>query len=125
MVKLNVVDNKGQNSDPPDIFIAAQNDDKHELRRAIQAGQSLDDIRHDMNGMTPLHFACKKKSLSFLEVALTMSFDPWIRDGDQRLAIDHAWVNELGDIQKQLHLRMYPNAAPDSSEDKVVVFPAP
>lgn len=94
--------------DYPNIFKAAVEDDPAELKAALEAGQSLNDIEEDGVKMTPIQVACIKRSRDFLAEALTADFDPWIRDANQRLAIDHARCNQLPDEQKILLNKMYP-----------------
>ena len=117
MVKYSVQKKDNTKSEPPDIFRAAQNDDPIELAAAIQRGQSLSDDRGDDSGLTPMHIACICRSESFLKTALTMKFDPWKRDANKRLAIDHARAQGLADVQRRLFDAMYP---PGWDKDPVV-----
>ena len=90
-----------------DIFVAASNDDPEMLISALGSGQTLNDI--DMfTGFTPVMIAVMSYSEKFLKAALERDYDPWIRDQNERLAIDHAAALQLPDIQKKLHLKMYP-----------------
>lgn len=120
MVKALVNKDEGEHYVPPDIFNAARNDDQKELAAAIQAGQSLDDIQDETSLLTPLHIACIHQSRDFLRAAVTMEFDPWLRDCNLRLAIDHARAQGLTKIQEALFEKMYP---PGWDEDPVVPFP--
>lgn len=84
---------------PPDIFRAARNDDVAELLAALAEGQSLATQNPDLLLMTPVHVAAARKSNEFLAAASHHeSFDPHIRDANQRTAIDHAnaHMNERG-----------------------------
>lgn len=94
---------------PPDIFKAAELDDIHELAKAIEDGQSLSERRHDLLHMTPVHIACLHASNAFIEIASNHeSFDPWIRDDNQRLAFDHAAAHNNQIAMKLLYSKMYP-----------------
>jgi len=119
MVKLGVRSDIGERYDPPDIFNAARNNDPVELAAAIQDGQSLDDVQDEASGLTPLHVACIHRSENFLKTAMTMDFDPWLRDANMRLAIDHARAQGLRDVQKGLVEKMYP---PGFDADPVVTL---
>jgi hypothetical protein len=116
MVKANVKSDSAERHVPPDIFRAARNDDPIELAAALQAGQSLDDIQDEKSGLTPLHIACILHKTNFLRAALTYEFDPWIRDINLRLAIDHARAQGLTDIGKALLEKMYPPGWDDDPE---------
>jgi hypothetical protein len=106
----------------PDIFLAAETDDVEELRRALLAGQSLSARRSDLLNMTPLHVACFSRSNAFLaEAAKQSSFDPWIRDDNQRVPFDHAHAHNNTTAMKILYDAMYP--AGWSKESEVVPFP--
>ncbi|NHK29388.1 ankyrin repeat domain-containing protein [Parvularcula flava] len=117
MVKINVHTDKGDKIQPPDLFQAARNNDIKELAAAIQDGQSLNDIEDVKSGLTPMHIACIHRSDTFLKAAVQYEFDPWIRDCNLRLAIDHARAQGLRDIQKALFEKMYP---PSWDSDPVV-----
>ena len=81
----------GESERLPDIFRAAQENDIVELARAIEAGQLLSEQRRDLLNMTPVHIACLSASNDFLAAAAQhFSFDPWIRDDNQRTPFDHA-----------------------------------
>ncbi len=120
MVKSNVQPNKGQRYEPPDIFRAARENDIQELAAAIQDGQSLDDIQDKQSGMTAMHLACIHHSVDFLHTASQMKFDPWIRDVNLRLAIDHARAQGLQEAQQAFFEKMYP---PGWADSPVVDFP--
>lgn len=108
MVKSNVqsYEEDDLDRDPPDIFRAAIIDDAAEMARAISYGQSLDQF--DIRGITtPIHVACAHRSLAFLTAAMQHDFNPWVRDRNQRLAIDHAVANGLVEIQRTLFSKMY------------------
>jgi hypothetical protein len=123
MVKLNVSSEDNEDRKPPDIFRAARNDDPIELAAALQCGQTLDDVESDIIRMTPMHVACVSRSRNFLRVACQMEFDPWIRDANQRLVIDHARAQGLKDVQKAAFAKMYPPGWADDAQ--VTPFPAP
>lgn len=108
MVKYNVNADKDKDIKPPNIFEAARSDDPNELYRAIEDGQSLDDVENSTSRMTPLHLGCLLHSERFLEAALALEFDPWIRDSAGRLAIDHARAQGLRVVQRDLVEKMYP-----------------
>src|SRR3546814_5864383 len=80
MVKTNVKLVDDVNREPPDIFRAAINDDVRELRAALSEGQSLDTPNRLHYGMTPVHLACAKHSLNFIDEALKETFNAWARD---------------------------------------------
>lgn len=109
MVKSNAVKKTNEKDDPPNIFRAARNNDPLELALALQDGQTLNDTEDPVMLLTPIHEACISRSTSFLSAAMGVEFDPWQRDGMQRLAIDHARVENLTDFSKYLHQLMYPN----------------
>jgi len=117
MVKLNVHTDEGEQFEPPDLFRAARNNDIKELAAAIQDGQSLDDIEDVKSGLTPMHIACIHRSEIFLTAAIQYKFDPWIRDCNLRLSIDHARAQGLRNVQKDLFEKMYP---PGWDNDPVV-----
>lgn len=123
MVKLKVASRTGDNSKDPDIFHAAATDDPIELAEAIEAGQSLNSTSQQIGlGLTPIHLACVQKNLNFLNAALELDFDPWIRDHNKRLSVDHARAMGLIDVQKRLITKLYPKYARDS---QVLGFPSP
>lgn len=114
MVKLNVKEETGGGLKKPDIFRAARIDDPFELTAALNFGQSLDDSEADHVKQTPMHIACVFKSTQFLEVALNHKFDPWVRDANGRLAIDHARAQGLVQFQRRFFELMYPNGEPNN-----------
>lgn len=106
MVALRV--SKDQTSSKePDIFHAASSDDVEELFSCIENGQSLDDI-DDNSGFTPMHLAILEGSGNFLAAAISLEFDPWIKDRNERLAIDHAAALNERELQRVLLDKMYP-----------------
>ena len=120
MVKLSVRKSEGESPTEPDIFHAALHDDPLEMAAAIQHGQTLDDVSADGSNMTPMHIACINKSSKFLNAALTHDFDPWKRDVNERLPIDHARAQGMKNVQEKLYGMMYPST--DFSVD-VIDFP--
>src|SRR3546814_2705669 len=94
MVKTNVKLVDDVNREPPDIFRAAINDDVRELRAALSEGQSLDTPNRLHYGMTPVHLACAKHSLNFIDEALKETFNAWARDLGGRLSMDYAIRSE-------------------------------
>lgn len=76
---------------PPDIFRAARNNDVAELIAALEDGQSLSTQNPALLMMTPVHVAAARGSNNFLGVAAQHeTFDPHIRDANDRVAADHA-----------------------------------
>lgn len=73
----------------PDIIRAAVNNDVVELIDALNEGQTLETLDHE-TGLAALHLACMRSSNEFLEEALNRRIvDPWRRDWNSRLPIDH------------------------------------
>ena len=100
----------GDNSEriQPSIFMAAECDDVVELQMALRDGQSLNDTS-GWGGNTPMHIACRNNSINFIRYAATTGdADPWIRDHNHYLAIDHAAARSHKDIQRILLSLMYP-----------------
>lgn len=91
----------------PNVFRAAVENDPVEMGLALSAGQKLDDIQPG-TGFTPIHVACIRRSTAFLAEALKHQFDPWVRDTNQRLPIDHAFAHGLKDAHRDLLAKMYP-----------------
>lgn len=121
MLNLNVRHKDGLRKEDPDIFRAAAEDDVGEMARALNDGQSLDQFDAG-NSTTPLHIACANRSRNFLRAALEHTFNPWVRDRNGRLAIDHAVANGITDVQEALFHRMYPD---ERVGDNLVAFPEP
>ncbi|HEY9579658.1 MAG TPA: ankyrin repeat domain-containing protein [Rhizorhapis sp.] len=111
MVKTNVKLVDDVNREPPDIFRAAINDDVRELRAALSEGQSLDTPNRLHYGMTPVHLACAKHSLNFIDEALKETFNAWARDLGGRLSMDYAIAEGLEDVAEMLLERLYPRDA--------------
>ena len=110
------------NEEPPDIFRAAKNDDVAEMEAARRAGQTLQD-QDSIIGFTPIHVAAIEGSLRFVEAATkTGEVDPWIRDNNLRLAVDHAAAFNRVEIQKILIASMYVELEPPP--ENVVGFPS-
>lgn len=114
MVKLGVKTGDGLERETPDIFRAAAEDDAAELERALKAGQSLDEFGPGYHS-TPLHVACMNRSEKFLRAAMGYDFNPWVRDENLRLAIDHAWANSLTETHEALAEKMYPGGRVSSN----------
>lgn len=87
----------------PNIFTAASNNDLAELQAALDAGQKLSDQEPVLH-MTPLHIAAARHCNDFLaEAAKHESFDPWVRDLNERTAFDHAAAYNNRDGMKTLY----------------------
>lgn len=108
MVNSNVVRKFEPGKVEPDIFRAAANDDPWELQAALDEGQSLDSRNVEFYRMTPMHLACVHRSAAFLQVALANEFNPWARDSNGRLAMDHAAAQGLDDVADEMARRLYP-----------------
>ena len=108
MVNSNVAPKPEGQPEPPDIFRAAANDDPIELVAALADGQSLDAQHREFYRMTPMHLACVRKSLNFLDVALSHQFNAWVRDANGRLSMDHAVAQGLEDVADDLLEKLYP-----------------
>ncbi len=106
MVALRVKSDSGEAKRPPDIYQAAIDDDVAELARALEDGQKLDELRKGYV-TTAVHLACAHRSMSFLEVAMGHDFNPWVRDQNDRLAMDHAIAQRLTAIAEGLYSKMY------------------
>lgn len=107
MVSIAYGRDSGEARQPPDIFKAAAGDNTKELALALQEGQSFDDVQL-YTLYTPIHVACLYKSRRVLSIAMDYDFNPWHRDCNQRLAIDHARAKGLQEFQKRLFYLMYP-----------------
>jgi hypothetical protein len=108
MVALKRLENENTRTrGPADIFRAAANDDVQELQRAIAEGQTLDLIE-ESTGFNPVIVALLERSEQFLLAAMKIDFDPWHRDPNERLAIDHANALGMREIQRLLLQKMYP-----------------
>ena len=91
----------------PDIFHAAEVDNVPEMIAAMHLGQSVQDTKGDLL-FTPVHVAAISGSLAFVRAAAkTGEVNPWIRDKNQRLAIDHAEAFGRTEIQSVLFNLMY------------------
>lgn len=92
----------------PNLFSAALTDDISEMKAAINDGQSLSSADEDQALFTPIHVAALSNSLAFLEAArLEPTFDPWLRDANDRLAFDHANAFNNKEAMKLLVDEMY------------------
>ena len=106
MVASSVTD-QGPRRTEPDIFVAAATDDVAQMALCLQRGAKLDDIDEDTS-LTPIHVAIIEGSDNFLRAAMAYDFNPWIKDRNDRLPIDHASAAGLTDVQRRLHQKMYP-----------------
>lgn len=100
------------NDDPPDLFRAAKNDDTLEMSAAIHAGHDVNMTEPNV-GFTPIHLASIHGSENFAEaISQVDGFDPWVRDNNNRLAIDHAVAFNHKRVQEILFRSMYPEVPP-------------
>jgi len=91
------------------LFEAAREDDVGLLQKALDAGRSLADARTE-NGFTPLHTAALNGSAAFLRDALKHpTANPWMRDHQGYLPIDHADVRRDRAVMQILYDAMYPD----------------
>jgi ankyrin repeat protein len=102
---------EGPKKRDPSLFEAARTNDIAQLMKALSAGKRLD--QDDLeDGFTPLHTAAFNGSLEFIREALRdHSANPWIRDRQGRLAIDHSDARRDYEISKLLYEAMYPGGA--------------
>ena len=107
MVRSSIMQKTTTEGRDPDLFRAAMNDDVAELQAALRLGKSLDEQETDLL-LTPIHVACIRGSSSFLRAASEHAFNPWLRDNNERLAIDHAAANFFKAGQQILLAKMYP-----------------
>ena len=92
-----------------DLFDAARENDVTALAAALAAGHSLSTQRPE-NGFTPLHTAALNGSIDFIRDALDHpTADPWIRDRQGQLPIDHATVRRDRPVMQLLFDAMYPD----------------
>lgn len=108
MVEYSVNEELDLDGEEPDIFLAARTNNVGMLSECIESGQSLDLIEAHSSQRTPLHIAAIYRCQDFILAAAAYNFNPWIRDCDGRLAIDHAQAQGLQDAQKVLLDKMYP-----------------
>lgn len=108
MLRPRVMSGSGPKRVDPNLFIAARENDLGHLAAGFEAGKRLDE-QDRFSGLTPLHVAALNGSLEFLVEALEHeSANVWIRDFDNRLAIDHSDARSERDIAKLFYDRMYP-----------------
>lgn len=101
---------------PPDIFRAARNNDVAELQAALSEGQSLATQDSTLLMKTPVHVAAAEHSNDFLAAAAHHdSFDPWVRDDNERVAYDHASAFNNKDGMEILFDTMYSDLKRDES----------
>jgi ankyrin repeat protein len=107
MVAL-IMNKEGRDEKLPTIFMAAYSDDVVQLALCLQRGERLDDVDQSTS-FTPIHLALIEGSDNFLRAATAYDFNPWIRDCNERLAIDHAAALGNREAQMALHSKMYPH----------------
>lgn len=108
MLKARLMSGSGPKRKDSNLFIAARDNDLVHMAEGFDAGRRLDE-QDDLNGMTPLHVAALNGSLEFIVAALEHeTANVWIRDFDNRLAIDHSDARSERDIAKLFYDRMYP-----------------
>lgn len=104
--KIMTDDNKKRNN--PNLFRAARENDVEEMNQALASGKRLDEPDFE-NGFTPLHYAAFTGSADFIRAALDHpSADPWKRDHQGYLAIDHADARGDQVVSKLFFEAMYP-----------------
>ncbi|MEX0283335.1 MAG: hypothetical protein AB3N23_01860 [Paracoccaceae bacterium] len=100
----------------PNIFRAAKNDDVGEMLAALNSGQSLSTQDDEILDRTPVHIAATRSSNKFLAAAAQQpSFDPWIRDANDRVAWDDARAFNNEDGMEILFQAMHGDLQPDPS----------
>lgn len=103
-------------TEQPNIFDAARNNDVVELQAALSAGQSLATQDPALLMMTPVHVAAAERSNDFLAAAAEHeTFDPWIRDDNERVAYDHASAFNNQEGMRILFDGMYSDMQRDES----------
>ena len=81
------------------------------MSEALSAGKQLDEVDFE-DGFTPLHTAAFNGSGDYLREALRHhSANPWLRDHQGYLAIDHADARRDYEISRLLYEAMYPGGA--------------
>ncbi|WP_195820651.1 hypothetical protein [Roseobacter sp. MH60115] len=100
----------------PNLFRAALNDDVGEMLDALSQGQSLSTQDDERLNFTPVHIAAERSSNKFLAAAAQHpSFDPWVKDANDRVPWDHARAFNNVKGMKLLHDSMYNDLKPDPS----------
>ncbi|MGE4188162.1 MAG: hypothetical protein AB7E81_24610 [Hyphomicrobiaceae bacterium] len=85
--------------------------DISELSEALSAGKRLDEVDFE-DGFTPLHTAAFNGSGDYIRQALLHhSANPWLRDHQGQLAIDHSDARRDYEASKLLYEAMYPGGA--------------
>ncbi|WP_156827257.1 ankyrin repeat domain-containing protein [Hyphomicrobium zavarzinii] len=111
MLKPRAQSKEGPRRKDPNLFTAARANDIVELSEALSAGKQLDEVDFE-DGFTPLHTAAFNGSGDYLREALRHhSANPWLRDHQGYLAIDHADARRDYEISRLLYEAMYPGGA--------------
>lgn len=111
MLKPRAQSKEGPRRKDPNLFTAARANDIVELSEALSAGKQLDEVDFE-DGFTPLHTAAFNGSGDYLREALRHhSANPWLRDHQGYLAIDHADARRDYEISRLLCEAMYPGGA--------------
>lgn len=104
----NIRSNDSIDKRPPDLFIAAVNNDVFEMEAALREGQSLSFRNPTDLLFTPVHVAASKGSLDFIQAAASHeTFDVWARDANGRVAADHALAHRKTEVEQFLTHKMY------------------
>ena len=97
----------GEQGKGPDIVRAVLNNDVVELIDALNDGQTLEDLDRD-TGLFALHLACLHSSNAVLDEALNRRIlDPWLRDQNSRLPIDHLIIKRNFAMAARFEALMY------------------
>lgn len=111
MLKPRAQSKEGPRRKDPNLFTAARANDIVELSEALSAGKQLDEVDFE-DGFTPLHTAAFNGSGDYIREALRHhSANPWMRDHQGYLAIDHADARRDYEISRLLYEAMYPGGA--------------
>ncbi|MBN8913231.1 MAG: hypothetical protein J0H65_14475 [Rhizobiales bacterium] len=111
MLKPRAQSKEGPKRKEPNLFRAARANDVAELSEALSAGKRLDEADFE-DGFTPLHTAAFNGSADYIREALRHhSANPWLRDHQGHLAIDHADARRDYETSKLLYEAMYPGGA--------------
>lgn len=109
MLKPRLSSRDGPEKRNPSLFDAARMNDLGEMKEALEAGKRLDEVDWE-DGFTPLHVAAYNGSHAFIRMAIGHhSANPWRRDHQGYLAIDHADARGDREIAKLFYGVMYPN----------------
>jgi len=111
LLKPRAQSKEGPRRKDPNLFTAARANDIVELSEALSAGKQLDEVDFE-DGFTPLHTAAFNGSGDYIREALRHhSANPWMRDHQGYLAIDHADARRDYEISRLLYEAMYPGGA--------------